>query len=280
MTDPDPRDPRLDQAYAATPRDAPPRELDERIRAAARRAVGAGPQSLETHAERQRTWATRSRVPLSVAAMLVIAATLTLMVQEEERQPRDETPARAPAPAAPSAAEPSLPARAPAPEVRRSVPAPSEAATAVPEPKRTAPVAPAARQRGPAADAAPPSPPPLEIRQERAAERVPVAPAPVPAAPPGPRAAPATRDDARARVVPQAAPAGNLSPPVSRDRALGERPERSAREAAAPTVRPPEQWIEDIRRLKAQGRDAEAGAELAEFRRRYPDYTLPADLSR
>jgi hypothetical protein len=29
-----------------------------------------------------------------------------------------------------------------------------------------------------------------------------------------------------------------------------------------------------------KGRDAEGAAELAEFRRRHPDYPLPADLAR
>jgi len=45
-------------------------------------------------------------------------------------------------------------------------------------------------------------------------------------------------------------------------------------------ARPPEEWIEEIRRLKAQGRDADAATELAEFRRRYPEYPLPVDLAR
>jgi len=47
MSDPELRDPRLDQAYRELPSEEPPSELDERIRAAARRAVGARPQSLE-----------------------------------------------------------------------------------------------------------------------------------------------------------------------------------------------------------------------------------------
>jgi len=42
--------------------------------------------------------------------------------------------------------------------------------------------------------------------------------------------------------------------------------------------RTPQTWIEDIRRLKGEGRTEEAGRELAEFRKRYPEYTLPEDL--
>jgi hypothetical protein len=50
---------------------------------------------------------------------------------------------------------------------------------------------------------------------------------------------------------------------------------------SAPQVaRSPEDWIEEIRRLKAQGRDADAAAELAEFRRRHPEFPLPVDLAR
>ncbi|MFO1362015.1 MAG: hypothetical protein U1F45_05990 [Burkholderiales bacterium] len=37
--------------------------------------------------------------------------------------------------------------------------------------------------------------------------------------------------------------------------------------------------LEDIRRLKAQGRAEDAAKELAEFRKRYPDFELPADLA-
>ena len=39
-----------------------------------------------------------------------------------------------------------------------------------------------------------------------------------------------------------------------------------------------EKWLEDIRRLKSEGKATEAERELAEFRKRYPDYRLPEDL--
>jgi hypothetical protein len=42
--------------------------------------------------------------------------------------------------------------------------------------------------------------------------------------------------------------------------------------------RTPEKWLEDIRKLKTQAKTAEAERELAEFRKRYPDYRLPEDL--
>lgn len=42
--------------------------------------------------------------------------------------------------------------------------------------------------------------------------------------------------------------------------------------------RTPEKWLEDIRRLRSQGKTADAERELSEFRKRYPDYALPEDL--
>ena len=100
MTDPDDSAIRTSTGRTGRRRaEEPPPELDERIRAAARRAVGARPQSLEQQAadeKRRRSWASRWRVPLSVAATIVIAATLTVMVQDEERRPRDARGSRTP----------------------------------------------------------------------------------------------------------------------------------------------------------------------------------------
>jgi hypothetical protein len=52
---------------------------------------------------------------------------------------------------------------------------------------------------------------------------------------------------------------------------------RSVR-AANTLERSPQAWIEDIRKLMAEGRSEEAGRELAEFRKRYPEFALPEDL--
>ena len=43
----------------------------------------------------------------------------------------------------------------------------------------------------------------------------------------------------------------------------------------AAAVRSPEQWLQGIDDLKRQGRHDEAEKELAEFRKRYPDYRIP-----
>jgi len=293
MTDPDPRDPGLDRAYRDAAREEPPGALDERIRAAARRAVSAGPQSprsleaARARDERRRSWASRWRVPLSIAATVVIAVALTLRMQHEEQAPAyREVPEAPRAPAAvstpapappPVAAQPSAPATPP--------PAADSAATAAPqrnsavqvESQRPEPASPPARNER-AAEAMQPAPAesarsvpePAESRQQTAV------PAAVP--PPPPAAAPALRAAPKPGV--QAPPAAPAAEGLSRDRALGDRPSRAMREAGAAAIRTPEAWIEHIRSLRTQGREAEAAAELAELRRAYPDFPVPADLAR
>lgn len=70
------RDPVLDRLYAESAREEPPARLDAAIRAAARRAVGARPRSLGAIV---RAW----RMPVSVAAILVLSASLVLLMKEE-----------------------------------------------------------------------------------------------------------------------------------------------------------------------------------------------------
>jgi hypothetical protein len=255
MSEPDLRDPRLDEAYRQIPGDEPPPELDERIRAAARRAAGARPQSLEAH---ERSWASRWRVPLSLAASVVVVVTLTLMMQEEEQRALYREPA--PAPQAPAALEDRALPRA-AEEAKRPDAEQRRAATP-PPPARSAP-------------AAPPPPPELqklEQRQPRFGESPAASP---PAAPATGLVAPAEK----AVAAPPAAAPGGAAPSLSRERTVGDRPARAMR-SAPDAARSPEDWIEEIRRLKAQGRDADAAAELTAFRRHHPEYPLPADLAR
>jgi hypothetical protein len=44
------------------------------------------------------------------------------------------------------------------------------------------------------------------------------------------------------------------------------------------TQRSPEAWLEEIGRLKREGRDKEAAEQLVEFRQAYPAYALPESL--
>lgn len=150
-------------AYRAASVDAqPPESLDAAILAASRRAMNAGPWSVE----RSRRFVRRVAVPLSAAAVMVLATSLSFLVYEEHGTPSAPersraVPAPAPdvatasdarqatdAPAAPAAA----PAGLPRPEARSELPAGTEV-----------PVAPSARSTesarpAPAAQTAP-SPP-------------------------------------------------------------------------------------------------------------------------
>jgi hypothetical protein len=274
MSDPDSRDPRIDAAYRATPREEPPAELDERIRAAARRAVSAGPQSADAAARArvQRSWLARWRVPVSLAATVVIVVTLTVMMQDEESRrakldaqvdgppPAAEVPQRA-APAAEDARTTSPAAQPfkPQPPVTGAPRAPAETPAPAPAPQA------AEKLEAPAASGAL-----SKERENRQADTAAALPPPAPAVQAAPAApsAPATR----------AVPSREAAEALARDRAVADRPGRMERgampDAAEPKARTPEAWIEEIRRLKAQGRDAEAALELAEFRKRHPEVSV------
>jgi hypothetical protein len=300
MNEPDPRDPRLDVAYRDAANDQPPAAIDERIRAAARRAVAAGPQSLEARAraDAQRSWVARWRVPVSIAATVVIAVTLSYMVQDEAVQKTqiDGLPSSAPPPAAAVAPAEEAKERAPA-VAPKPVPAPLESAADAASARVVAPAAPPSptdNQTRAAAERPRPLPAPEPARADAPAangilakesERRQAAGDPLPPpAPPAMRAAPATAVPA-APPPPAAAPAParEAAAPAGRDRAFADRPDRMERGAASVSaeqkVRTPEEWLEELRRLKASGRTDEFVKDLAEFRKRYPDYKLPADLS-
>ena len=64
------------------------------------------------------------------------------------------------------------------------------------------------------------------------------------------------------------------------ERKLQEVPARPAAQspslsAGQPVEAPPEQWLTQIAELRREGRDDEADRQLAEFRRRFPDYRIP-----
>lgn len=253
MSDPELRDPRLDDAYGETPRDEPSPAADEHIRAAARRAVDARPTPLVPQDSR-RSFA-RWRVPLSLAATVVLAVTVALMVDEEDGRPRDDNsvPLASPPQAEPpdTSSERDAGVRSSGDTVAPQKPAEAKRSTAPPR-----------------NDIAPPAaPPPQPLREER--RRLPDSPA-----------AGAPAEAARTPAPAAAPPAADSAAPMRKERPASARPDRAEREAASAVApaRSPEEWIDEIRRLKAHGLDAEAAAEVAEFRRRYPNYVLPAEL--
>ncbi len=120
------RDPRLARLLEAAGGDAPPVALDAAIVAAARREVGARPQVVGGGAaasaasipivRAKRNWT----VPVSIAAVLVMSASLVMVVHDEKRDEVAQSPRQASTPAKP--AVPPLPSAAPAPAAEVSGP--------------------------------------------------------------------------------------------------------------------------------------------------------------
>lgn len=234
------RDEQLSRLYREAEAAAPPEALDRAILAASRAALAP--------ARRRARWQAWT-LPMGVAATLVLTVTLTLMVQREQEPPLGEAP---PLPRAPAAvplerAEPGadLPAKAAAPPgaKREAVRREAEAPLAAPAPAVSRPAS-----------------QPAAVEQKALPVPVPEA---VGAADPA-RPAAATRR--------QSAPAADAVEMRAKSAPL----RKEAAGAAA--ARTPEQWLEEIRQLKAQGRDQQAAEALAEFRQAYPDYRLPEDL--
>lgn len=235
------RDERLSRLYREAADAAPPEALDRAILAAAR--AGVTPAQV-----RKRAWWRSWMVPMSVAATVVLTATLTLIVQQEQ--------------------EPLVPEEAPAADVPRG-------SVAVPQKKADA-----------AADLAVKPAAPREAKQEavkREAESPAAAPAPAPeaAAQAGVVAPRAPMTESVESVAParpaavmrqQAAPAADVV--ESRVKSAPLRKEA----VGAALARAPEQWLEEIRQLKKQGKEKEAVEALAEFKKAYPEYRLPDDL--
>jgi hypothetical protein len=289
----DPRDKQVEDAYRDASNETPPPELDARILAAARRAVNARPQD----AARPPSWLARYRVPLSVAATALIAVSVSLMVDDETRRgPEYDAPAKSQR-ADPAWGSRSAPAASP-PEQR--IPSDREAAERVRE-QRNAVEAPRASETM----NAPSAPEAREVKQYaipspdrssaapdvRSRESAPSANTAASAS--GDAASPSAARTAPAPAAPPAAPfpaerpAAQVPGADSRERAASDRPSRLTRdEVAAPagraakeeTSRTPEAWLDEIRRLRTEGRLTDADAALAAFQRTYPDYALPADL--
>jgi len=90
------------------------------------------------------------------------------------------------------------------------------------------------------------------------------------------QSAPELRQQAPQATAPPAAGAGGLLESASTVRSAGGFASPLAVSEAK--ERTPEKWLEDIRKLRTEGKTTEVERELAEFRKRYPDYILPEDL--
>jgi hypothetical protein len=224
------RDQKVTQAYRALSAEEPPRALDEAILAASRRSR------------------VRWRVPLSIAAVLVLAVGVTLRMLPP--QPDAESVALAP-----QVIQTPRPASVPEPAAAGAVlRADTLSGAAAP---RSAPAEPLPA----AADAG------LRETADRAAKNEVARREAVAGAAAVPQQRPAAVGAAAEARMRDAAPA------PSAPRAL------SAAKLAEPALTP-EAWLERIAEMRRQGREREAQESLAEFRKRYPDYKIPEALTR
>lgn len=280
------RDPRLERVYREAAHETPPAHLDAAILAAARREVGARPRSI---ASALRRW----HVPVSVAAVVVVSATLVILVREQDMA---ERPMQAPVPAAATRADQEAAPRTP--------PKPDEAAREAAQTRRAAQAPQRQELRddekfsaasGKREDSIPAeSGPPPSSGVAAVATPEPAAkplPHPFRAESPGlaeERAAPASADTVVAGRLESAPAAPNelRSARPAADAAPARRMAQSMAAKGAEQDRPPvwkgfekelpEKWLARIEELRKLGRSAEAEEMLSEFKRRFPEHPQAA----
>jgi hypothetical protein len=205
-------------------------------------------QAIRATERERRSFARRWALPLALAAGALLA--LALIIRPVQEQPRPTAGSPPPAggskveqsPATPDAQKPAVEPDAQKAEVK---PDPQKASVK----PQSAPAAPS-----------PPVTPPYAMRRDEAERRG--------LLPPDTslKASPPVKESAKPPPAPKAAL--KKEPP----------PERVPDPPTFVPTRPPQAWIEDIRRLREDGKTDEAARELAEFRKRNPDYVLPEDL--
>ena len=259
----------ISRRYRELPREEPPRHLDDAILAAARRAVHTRPAPLVVPSGRQRWY-----FPLAAAAIIVLAVAVTVHVEREQPAEDMLSSNTATAPAAAREAVPPAPAAEPAAPAR----APSAPAGAPPSQRRFEMRDEARAQK----------PPPAPSSDERARNEA--APAELQKAPTEQSAGAVMGRVEAPKAVgappPQAVPPPEIKPAEKTKAAIatkgGAESQRrldegasSGTRLAASAVQSPEQWLQGIADLRKQARHEEADKELAEFRKRYPDYKIP-----
>ncbi len=276
------RDPGLEQLYARARLEEPPRELDQAIRAAARREAHARPHALGA---RLRRWT----LPVSVAAVVVLSVSIVTLMREEGAgrleegfSPAPEQPVgAAPAPASGAKQKAVESAEVPQPALPPGrAPATLSATERTSEERRDAPVAgqvrPTERITG-------------DVRREAVAEDK---KRPKRQEDPSGLGATATLPEARpARALP--APAATLQRvPVEAESDSAGKRDLAKSEGSLTDDQfnellnklekaPPEIWLEKIAALRREGNSRTADELLSRFRRRFPDYPLPdAERSR
>ncbi|MDH5534873.1 MAG: hypothetical protein OEZ08_04770 [Betaproteobacteria bacterium] len=262
----DPADAGLSRLYREGAREVPPPHVDTVIRAAARREVGARPH-------RAGTFAVRWRLPLALAAVLVLSVSLVTLIMDEGGEELLAPPA--PKAEAPTAGE--SPARAPAEMKSGGTVGSDDRRNDRAQPSAAQPEA--AVRPFPAAPAASAPPRPEAALRERArepafdkpeaplAQRAPAAMADKLAAEESRAAAGALRREAVADEARPRSSSPALSPAV-------------ARQVQALEGEVPEKWLERIAQLRREGGLNEADELLGEFKRRFPGHPLPPDVGK
>jgi len=272
----EPRDEELSRIYRDAEEPRPPQRVDGNIIAASQRVAGTRPRPAGIRFARR--WGT----PAALAATVLVTFTLTLMVFERESD-LDTTAPEAPPADRPAKVSPAEPRRADQ-SAKFSPAKPQRAAPATPIPQAAARRDRAEQRPGKGAATSerlgtgqpafvPEVPRTSEgLRKSEAAKPAPAAPvsdAPNASelrqqAPPTPAAAPAEGALSESAATPQGS---SVAAAIANRVAVPEAKERT-----------PEKWLEDIRKLRTEGKATEAERELAEFKKRYPDYRFPEDM--
>ena len=277
------RDAGLDRLYRHAGEELPRAEIDDAIRAAARKAVGARPQALGTRARR---WG----VPISIAAVVVVSVSLITLMREEGAGRLDES--YAPAPAEPKAPAAALPVEAqdkkaqdraePVGRARgvspQAPPAPAERAGAASAPddllgSRQLTV-PSSAPHKPAEEAAEAPHAPAEAERAAVRQAVPAQEAlgkkktETPAAD-APRSPAATMRSAPLRADQRPMTSSSIE---TRERSLTDDQLQSLLKELEKAA--PDSWLKTIERLRREGRHTEADRLLVEFKRRFPEHPV------
>jgi hypothetical protein len=272
----------LRQQHRKASQEEPPRALDEALRAAARREVGARPRTIGSGFGG--SW----RVPASIAAVVVVSVSAAVMVARHDPQSLDtkQRPASA------------LPAQVGAYK-DQAEPA-SDDRTAYEQRERDT-IKGTSRARPPAAVAAPSSLAPAQARVDRSevaakserpiARAAPEQEEPLRTQTPAKTALPAAAEASAPAVAAVAAAAAAAPPapaeaakaaadgtlsgqPMTKRRGLSNFAEAESK--ASPWEKDPQTWLAHIEELRVAGRTQAAEASFRAFRSRYPDYQLPA----
>jgi len=307
MTAPDPndlRDARVEAAWRAASREEPPPALDDAIRAAARREIGAGPSPIDPQRASasgslrpQRWW-----WPLAAAATIGAIAIGLLQLREpqhvglggDEKAVVSDTPAapvgvRKQESDAPTPAQEQAPTAPPATVVPPSSPSPAAAAKPAARVSATPANNESRTREAPAAARAlrKDSAPAPVVAQPFPADAAPAAGA---VAPPAPAAQAEARPDAprasegaagfASSGGPRRAPAADSAYGRSLEAAGVVQAQATKKRAETSPPRSVPDWIALIRKLRDEGRVDEAAKELAAFRGAYADHRqlLPPDL--